>query len=209
MKRNTVGHPAPSGGGGDRKTREKSMPALQGKGPVREQQICVTCGFCCDATLFSHAILHPGEKGTLPDKIEQNYRKEDGKEFFLQPCLYFKGDCTIYDCKRAIVCSTYRCQLLKDFAAKKITQSEALEIIRVAVRTRADLMSEYRNISGNIGEINFRQLLSELGKLQQSSTDNGPVTGAYETLIARCNIFEALLIKYFRSAGDFENLIMS
>jgi len=188
---------------------DKSMPALPAKGPIKEQQICVTCGFCCDATLFSHAILQPGEKGTLPEKIEQNYRKEKEKEFFIQPCLYFDGECTIYGLKRANVCSSYRCQLLKDFTTKKVTQSDALEIIRGAVRMRTELIAQYRNISGNSGVINFRQLLSELGKIQKSANEGEPVNGDYEILIARCNIFEALLIKHFRSAGAFENLIMS
>ncbi len=40
------------------------------KGPPKEQDLCVNCGFCCDGTIFMHAVLIQGEKGNLPEKIQ-------------------------------------------------------------------------------------------------------------------------------------------
>ena len=172
-----------------------------------EQKICIKCGFCCDGTLFLHAGLVPGERGHLPEKIEQNSFSEGGKDFFKLPCLYFKGKCTIYDQKKANVCSSYRCQLLKDFADKKITFHDAQEIVREAMKMRTEIMEQYREISGESENINFIQLLRELGKVQKSVSDSNLLSAEYEMLIARCNIFETLLIKHIRSAGDFESMI--
>jgi hypothetical protein len=59
------------------------------KAPLNEQVICTKCGFCCDGTLFLHAGLVPGERGSLPEKIEKNSFSYDGKDFFKLPCLYF------------------------------------------------------------------------------------------------------------------------
>lgn len=178
------------------------------QGPPDEQLICVTCGFCCDGTLFLHAVLQPGEKGSLPEKIEQNYRNEDGKEFFVQPCLYFSEKCTIYDRKRANVCFSYRCQLLKDFAEAKVTLPEALKIVREAMGMLNILLEEYRFISGNREDLCFMQILIELGKIQKAAGEDGSVSSEFDVLQARCNIFEALLIKHFRSTDDFEKMIM-
>jgi hypothetical protein len=178
------------------------------QGPPEEQLICVACGMCCDATIFSHAILQPWEKGNLPEKIEQNYRTAGGKEFFLQPCLYFIEKCTIYDKKRADVCSSFRCQLLKDFAEAKISVKEAMETVGEAIKMRLSVMEQYRNISKNDTVISFRQVLTELGVMQKSFSLGKPDDPEFEMLLARCNIFEALLIKHFRSARDFE-LIMA
>ena len=180
------------------------------QGPPDEQKICVKCGFCCDGTLFLHACLNPGERGVgdLPEWIEENSFTEDGKDYFRLPCNYFSEKCTIYDLRRAVVCGSYRCQLLKDFADGKISVNDAVETVREAMQMRKELLEQYRNISGNDGVMNFRQLLIELGKIQKSATDKGSLSMAYEMLLVRCNIFEALLIKHFRSAEDFEKMIM-
>ncbi len=176
--------------------------------PVEEQTICVGCGFCCDGTLFLHAHLNPGERGSLPDKIEENCFTEKDKDYFRLPCQYFSGKCTIYDRKRADVCSSYRCQLLKDFAEGKLFLSDALETVRDARNMRYEVIEEYRKISGNSDKINFRQLLLNLGKIPGAASEGKPLSMDYEMLLARCNILEALLIKHFRSAEDFEKIIM-
>ena len=44
------------------------MADLNADIPVIEQEICVTCGFCCDGTLFKYAVLQSGERGNLPAK---------------------------------------------------------------------------------------------------------------------------------------------
>ena len=100
--------------------------------PKAEQAICVTCGFCCDGTLFDHAVLQPGEKGNLPEYMERSYFKNEKGEYFRLPCEYFNENCSIYDQKKAHICSAFRCQLLKDFSKKKITQSNAKKVVRNA-----------------------------------------------------------------------------
>lgn len=176
--------------------------------PLDEQQICVTCGFCCDGMLFSHASLNPGERGNLPEKIEEKSYNEGDKDYFRLPCPYFSGRCTIYDSKRANICWSYRCQLLKDFAEEKVTLRDAIETIRQTMQMRNDLLEQYHIISGNRIEKNFRQLLIELGKVQKSVVGEDSLSTDYELLLARCNIFEALLMKHFHSAEDFEKMIM-
>jgi hypothetical protein len=185
------------------------MPISPNKAPPEEQTICVTCGFCCDGTLFLHATLNPCEPGNIPEKIEQNRFTENGKEFFRLPCHYFSGKCIIYDRERANICSSYRCQLLKDFAGGKINLHDALEIVSEAMRMRTDLLDQYRRISGNDERINFRQLLSDLGKILKNASEEDPLIRDYEMLLAECNIFEALLIKHIRSASDFQNIMAS
>jgi len=176
--------------------------------PEEEQRICVTCGFCCDGTLFLRACLNPGERGNLPEKMESQSFMDKGKEYFTQPCLYFSGKCTIYDSKKADVCSSYRCQLLKDFAVGKGSLAEALETVAEAMSMRAEIIGEYCRISGSGGGISFRQILIEMGNLQKAGLQKEALSTDYELLLIKCNIFEALLIKHFRSAEDFEKMIM-
>jgi len=175
--------------------------------PADEQMICVKCGMCCDGTLFMHARLNKGERGNLPEKIEENSYAEDEKEYFRLPCQYFSGKCSIYDKKRAEVCGSYRCQLLKNFSVKKVTLEEAIEMVGDALRMRDEIMEHYRKITGREGGLSFRQLLAELGKSPETDTDTMTSARELALLQIRCNILEALLIKHIRSATDFENIV--
>ena len=177
--------------------------------PAEEQQICVTCGFCCDGTLFLLAHLDPGERGSgLPVKIEESSLTENGRDYFHLPCKYFSGKCTIYNRKKANVCSSYRCQLLGEYAAGRISSDGAREVVREAMVIRDGILGDYRNPSANGGDMCFRQLLIDLSKNASKSSNEYSDNDGRDFLLARCNIFEALLTRHFRSREDFDKLIM-
>jgi hypothetical protein len=180
----------------------------EGKAPISEQVICTKCGFCCDGTLFLHACLMPGERGSLPEKIEKNSFPEDGKDFFKLPCLYFNRKCTIYDRQRAFVCASYRCELLKSYAAQKISVAECIQIVKNAKQIRSEVIHNYRIFSGQKAVVVFRQLLFELGKTGSLLHTEKETNMENEMLIAKANIFQSLLIKYFISPADFDNLVI-
>lgn len=176
--------------------------------PVAEQEICVNCGICCDGTLFDHAELEPGEmsSGELPSKIAQNYRKMGEKERFMLPCHYFEEKCTIYDQKRAVVCSAFRCQLLKDFSKGRISKDDANKTVLNALKFRDEILELYKRIFGVDIKLSFRELLNEMGKMTSPPTDK---TKELALLKAKCNIYETLLIKNFKSVKSFERMIDS
>lgn len=184
-----------------------SVPQVNTDLPA-EQQVCVECGFCCDGTLFLHACLNPGERGHLPQKIEENSFTEDGKDYFRLPCEYFSGRCIIYKCSRADVCGSYRCQLLKDMAEDKITIANALETVRSARELREELFALYSNLEEDDNELNFRQLLINLGRREKMHSDKGDLSAVFDFLLAKVNIFEALLIKHMRSSAEFEKMMI-
>lgn len=179
------------------------------KAPKTEQKICISCGFCCDGTLFLHASLNPGEKGNLPEKMERQSFTESDKDYFRLPCLYFCGKCSIYKDKRAEVCGSYRCQLLKDFSDKKVTIDEALNIICQTKASREEIFAEFCYLSGKKEVIYFKQLFEELIKIIDSENINKLQKVKYELLLGKCNVLEALMIKHIRSVSDFENIMLS
>jgi hypothetical protein len=185
------------------------MTIISKKAPKAEQRICVTCGMCCDGTLFLHASLNPGEKGNLPEKIEQQTFTEGEKDYFRLPCRYFSGKCSIYKEERAYVCGSYRCQLLKDFSEKKVNVGEALKIIRQAKALREEIYAEFCYLSGKNEVIYFKQLFQELIKIIDSGVIDKLSKPKFELVLGKCNVLEALLIKHLRSISDFENIMLS
>ena len=99
-------------------------------------------------------------------------------------------------------------KVLKDIAEGNLSQTEALDIVAEAAASRTKLLKEYLRITGDDDGITFKKLHSRLGKLIQDKVPGGETENEMELLRARCNIFEALLIKHFRSADDFEKLVM-
>jgi len=65
---------------------------------------------------------------------------------------------------------------------------------------KASICLDYSKMSGNDRNIPFRQILNELGDKNFS----GP---QFDLFQARCNIFEALLIKFFRTEQEFKNIM--
>lgn len=178
------------------------------QGPPGEQEVCVTCGFCCDGTIFGHAHLNPGEKDSIPALMAANATAVEGEEYFLLPCPYFRGKCTIYDIKRAEVCGRYRCQLLKDLEAGKISREDALKVVADARVMRDLIFADFRQLTGSEAG-SFRKLITDLGRfLKPDFPMDAGMAAEADLLQARCNIFEALLIRHFRSSDDFNKLIM-
>ncbi len=173
--------------------------------PKSEQSICVSCGFCCDGTLFEHAHLKPGEKESLPPRMKEAWFKLGKKECFRLPCWYFNGKCSIYDQQKAHVCSDYRCQLLVKLSEGQLSKNDARQIVHNARQLRSQLM-EAVSAHQNMEHIStFRQLLNTLREMKEKKeTEAGPTEQVL--LYARCNILEALLIRYFKPDKDFDSM---
>lgn len=177
--------------------------------PKEEQEICVTCGLCCDGTLFKKAVLKPREKGTLPQKMEDNYLKTDKDEFFSLPCSYFKGKCSIYDQKKAHVCSAFRCQLLKDFSDHKITQSEALKLVENALSLREEVKVLSGKIFSDGYSLHFQKILSKIEDIENLGKTEILESKDYKHLKIKTIILQALLTRHFKSEDVFKAMIAS
>ena len=174
-----------------------------------EQSICISCGFCCDGTLFEFAYLETGEREDLPEKIRETTFTNRQRECFELPCHYFEGKCSIYSRKKAIVCSSYRCQLLKDFSDHKISRADALKIIRNAAAYRAEIFVLSEKYHVYSGKPVFKKLLKELRKINALEKIKEHNDRQFTMLLGKCNILEALLIRHFCSQGDFNSMKQS
>jgi hypothetical protein len=173
---------------------------------VKEQEICVGCGFCCDGTLFAIANLKKGEKDNLPEKMRTAYDKKGHDEFFYLPCGYFDGKCTIYNQKKAHVCSAFRCKLLKDFAANRYSQEQAFNIIDKAISLRTEINQIYCNIFDTVKAPYFRKLISEVDSYDENKIGSKEKL-SFLNLKVKSSILDALLTKYFKSSEEFEQMI--
>ena len=110
--------------------------------PTDGQNLCLSCGLCCDGTIFTHGPVSAAEPVEVfraagiritPD------RGGEGRYELPLPCLRFEnGRCQTYGCRPAI-CSSYRCRLLRRVEAGKMTLQEAKGIVQSAREKRRRL----------------------------------------------------------------------
>jgi Fe-S-cluster containining protein len=103
------------------------------------QSLCLTCGLCCDGTLFSSVRLKPDDEITALKAVGIHIVSDSERNIFTQPCAaHKKCACLVYE-NRPQDCRTYKCELLKRFERDDIFHEAALNIINKAVSLKNDV----------------------------------------------------------------------
>ncbi len=166
-----------------------------GVNSLEEQEICISCGFCCDRTLFDVARLTASDE--LWGKLVDRETEIDGKRFMRLPCPYFDSKCTIYDKNKPAVCSSFKCKVLKDSINGVFTKQEALDIIKEAKKTRDELVKEYRLLKGP--EKTFREIFVDAHKNPEFEKNK-----ELRLIKMKADLLDILLTKYFKPEDAFK-----
>jgi Fe-S-cluster containining protein len=87
--------------------------------PDLAKDLCVSCGLCCDGSLFWAVSLPKDDPAPVK-------RDENGK--LRQPCPHLDGLCTIYS-RRPVSCRTFNCKVLTDVQSGQSDMTQAQSII--------------------------------------------------------------------------------
>jgi uncharacterized protein len=105
--------------------------------------ICVSCGMCCDGTLFKKAILSDSadlsENINKAKKLDLQIIIEDEKYFFKQPCHLFNKCCTVYDKTRPQICGTFFCLPIRRYERNELDLITAEKQIKVLFNLKNDI----------------------------------------------------------------------
>jgi uncharacterized protein len=111
------------------------------------QSLCLTCGLCCDGTLFSHVKLESDDNDAAL-ALDIQTVGEPGPRILKQHCPTHKNcSCQIYQ-NRPNACRNFQCALLKRFNKHEISQAAALKIIRDATTLRDEVKESMRSAFG-------------------------------------------------------------
>lgn len=95
----------------------------------RTEDLCLSCGLCCDGSLFWAVPVKQGENVPAPLDADGRLR---------QPCACFNGACTIY-AERPAACRTFDCRVLQTVQAGRRDDAWALKQIAGMRRVLAAL----------------------------------------------------------------------
>lgn len=161
-------------------------------------RLCVTCGMCCDGTLFHIVRMQPSDSVSALNVLGLKLKKKKGQSCIEQPCQMLKQQrCSIY-ADRPERCRLFECQLLKRLAAGHIGETEAAITISEARRQ----VTEVLDLIEKGGHHNRRQPLTvryERVIAQPVSEEWDPAeVERHEELKTRMHTLQSLLTAAFR-----------
>jgi hypothetical protein len=155
----------------------------------------MTCGLCCDGTLFGHVHLKPEDEVAPLAACGIKILLNSNSSAFKQPCAAFKSyTCSIY-ADRPHNCRDFQCVLLKRFKANAISQTEALKLIRDAVTLRDNVK---QNMLAAFDDNNWA--LDEFTSRLRARWKDAPVDAKrrYAELFRGFVVLQLCLDKFFR-----------
>lgn len=183
------------------------------------QSLCLTCGLCCDGTLFTFVQLTledditPLEavginvQLTLEDDIppleavdintvsDSNNVSGSAPNIFKQPCAAHKNCTCIVYANRPQRCRTYKCELLKRFEREDIFHDAALEIINKTVSLKNEVKAAVLAASTDMQPAEEITLLMQrwLGDPSVAATNQ-----SYAHVFLKFMILQMRLDRFFR-----------
>lgn len=99
--------------------------------------LCLSCGLCCDGTMFENVELGPGEA----ERLEGRVSLSADRKLLRQGCRALEGcKCGVYE-DRPQKCREFSCVILSSLEAGNITEEEAREGVAEA-RSRRDAVAK-------------------------------------------------------------------
>jgi len=93
--------------------------------PPKEESICISCGLCCDGTVYEHGAPYPDDD-IKPLQALGVIVGEDHR--FHMPCPAHCGVCTIFQ-QSPQACRDFECKLLARLSRGEVTRQDALAVI--------------------------------------------------------------------------------
>lgn len=161
-----------------------------------EQDLCISCGFCCDKTLFDIATIGKEEKTF--GAFSENEIKIKGVRYLKLPCVYFDCKCSIYDQKKLSICSTFKCKLLRNMTKGEVMKEDALQIVNDVKTYRLEILKEFKVLTGKT--LSFIDLYHEVSSNQEFETNLEKKKFKFKV-----QLLDIQLTKEFKSKKEFNN----
>jgi uncharacterized protein len=130
--------------------------------------ICVTCGMCCDGTLFDRASIKGEADIKVVESLGMEIHNVKDAVFFKQPCICFDKSCTVYNKTRPLACSNFLCDPIKNFEKGEISLEQAHNQINRALYLKIAMLKEAKHFE-NLATLNWFELLESLDPILEES----------------------------------------
>lgn len=124
-------------------------------------KLCISCGMCCDGSLFKHAHLFDQDDIVLAQSLNLSVVKNEG---FKLPCKYFDGCCTIWTSQKPKICDKFFCKPLKKYFDNEIAFNEAETKVKNLLSIKEKMLLKAREME-EFQELTLVELCEKLDQL--------------------------------------------
>jgi uncharacterized protein len=161
------------------------------------QALCLSCGLCCDGTLFSAVTLKSTDDIAALTTKGLQISVEAGSRALKQPCPAFKNCTCIVYADRPSTCRAYRCVLLQRIEKNQISREAARSIVRETISLLNDLREQMFRVSGD-SELSPSKFASNL-KEQMCDISLDQREKCFAQIFRTFVALQSRLDKYFRA----------
>jgi Fe-S-cluster containining protein len=134
------------------------------------QNLCISCGLCCDGTFFARVDLAKEDTEAKNGLVAlaATFSIERELEGFCQPCTALENKrCKIY-VSRPQICRSFKCDVLKDYENGRIEFEAALGVINNTFRLRNERDASAEGVGIEVGSSTASGFVAKVGKLLES-----------------------------------------
>lgn len=126
-------------------SRTSNTPLPQGAGIADPgsaiDQLCTSCGLCCNGVLFTDVKLDKDESHDRLVSLGLKLKKSGSTLKLCQPCpAHLGGLCSVY-ADRPRVCRKFECQLLRRVQSGTLPSARARSIIQMTLAAQEDVQA--------------------------------------------------------------------
>ena len=126
---------------------------------INEQSLCLSCGLCCDGTLFAIVPLREEDSATALQARGIALQKKEDNYSFKQPCTAYRQNCCQIYADRPANCQKYRCAVLRNYERGDISRSDAQARISRALMLKEAVRNSLASIVANSHELSMPAVL--------------------------------------------------
>lgn len=138
---------------------------------INPSDLCITCGLCCDGTLFDWGPIKDDE---FEQVVHLGMTKKDdtNRERFSLPCPQLDGTkCACYGDRRPAICGDFMCELTSTLTSGQMNLAETQHVVartrEISDRVRAQLSE----LTGGGPELSIHELTVLLLGIMKLSED--------------------------------------
>lgn len=153
-----------------------------------ESDLCLSCGMCCDNTMFGRVVVDEDEARTIRRLGIEVIEYDDGELSFNQPCPRLCDKmCQVYK-QRPWTCESYVCETIKDLRKGTIDAAEAQDRIDTVLDAKAALARQ----AGDVDLFEYRNTVTD-------ALEEGEPASAIPECTPELVRLETLLNRWFRT----------
>jgi Fe-S-cluster containining protein len=155
-------------------------------GVAPTEQLCLSCGMCCDGTLFDGVKLEPGDDAQklkalgLPVTFTRG-RKPVAR--FPQPCVALCKDrvCQVY-ADRPNQCRTFECKLFKETRDGAVTIETAMKLVKKTQRLADRARRLLRKLGDDAEQLGLGERVHRIDERLQADGSDSDALALYADL---------------------------